>query len=327
MVHPHRSHAVRDVVTLVAALAWSACGLNPAFDEGAASVSGASATGGASGATTAGTASTTAGEPTTSAGTTAGIGATGEAGTTEAGTTEAGTTEATSGSTTETGGAATATGEGSTGVAADGCPADDPSLIACYAFEEPGDGTMYDGSMYAHDGSRAGALPIASADASLGSAIKLEPGSDVHVGDFEAFAPAELTLAAFVYIDQAQADRGLIDRDESYRLYFNGEAIKCKLYNDSDDDIEVAVALNTWYHVACTFDGDTLRLHVHGVGFDETTAADPSGEQPYVPSEFVIGREIGDDTTKVHGRMDQVMLFDRVLGDAEICELAGPLCS
>ncbi len=324
MAPPHRSLAVRAVVALVAA---SACGLNPAFDEVAASQSAASGTGGTSGATTAATASTTAGEPTTTGGTTAGIGETSATGTTETGSTSMSGSTSTSTSTTETGGETTATDEGSTGVAGGACPADDPSLIACYAFEEAGDGMMIDGSMYGHHGSRAGAMTIASVDASHGSAIKLDSGSDVHVIDYPAFAPEALTLAAFVYIDQAQVDRGLIDREGSYRLYFNGEAIKCKLYGDSDDDIKVEVAINTWYHVTCTFDGDTLRLHVHGLKFHPPPdEADPSGEHVYTPSEFVIGREIGDDVTKVHGRMDQVMLFDRVLDDQEICDLAWPLC-
>lgn len=316
-----------------AAVVWmvAACGVNPAFDE-AVSVA------------------ATVVEPTTEVappGTSTTSGAAPTSGTTEAGSAAAGGSTgatmavvSTSSSddwtssdpgttgTMDTGG--TSTDDATTAAPVPGeCPEDD-ALIACYRFEEgPGDGPMLDDSGNGRDGTRGGAGSVPSV-AGYGAAIELSSFSDVHVTDSAAFAPSALTVATFVYLQPGQMNRGLIDRAGSYRLYVANNSVQCRLQLSGIDMIEfgIPLAAERWYHVACTYSGGKLRMYVHAVGAEPTTlGADAAGEllSP-MGSEFILGRVAGDDSTRLTGWMDQVMLFGRALEYQEVCALAGPLC-
>lgn len=299
----------------------TACGINPAYDEAASSQASTLSTSAAD-ATTGVPPPTTTGPASTSGTTTGGLDATAEAESTSTSTSSTPTTITTTSDTSTTSGAST------TGSPAGDCPADDPSLIACYAFEEdPETGMMVDGSMSGFHGSRAGTGAVPSV-AGFGSAVDLDPGSDVHVIYHEEFVPAKLTLAAFIYIDQAQVNRGLIDRAGSYGLYLTEGRVMCRVTTEfATVQVELAVAFDRWYHFACTYDGERIKLHGHGPGFEPMPLEILiTGEIKDNPGEFILGRVAGDDSTKLHGALDQVMVFDRALEPWQICDLAGPLC-
>lgn len=82
-------------------------------------------------------------------------------------------------------------------------------------------------------------------------------------------------------------------------------------------DFNPALATNTWYHLAFTFDnaGGFKRLYVNGVLV---------GDQPYGPNltgsadEIMIGNSPVFTDRSFNGRMDEVALFNRALSSAEI---------
>ena len=301
---------------LVAVLAMlTACGINPAYDAASSSQASTQSTS---------TTSTTAASPTTTDPTTTTTNTTGGLEAT-AGESTSTTTDV---STSTTSDASTSSDPSTTGAPAADCPAEDPSLIACYAFEEdPRTGMMLDGSAHGFHGSRAGAGAVASVEG-FGAAVDLSMGSDVHVVYHQEFAPARLTLAAFIYVDQDQVDRGFVDRAGSYGLYLTDGRVQCRVKTQfATAQIEVDIDINRWYHFACTYDGVRVQLHGHGLRFKPSPVeALILGEVNDSPSEFIIGRVAGDDNTKLHGAVDQVMVFDRALDPQQICDLAGPLC-
>jgi hypothetical protein len=82
------------------------------------------------------------------------------------------------------------------------------------------------------------------------------------------------------------------------------------------------IATATWTHLAGTYDGTTARLYVDGI---LTASAPLTGAIAGDTTPFVIGGN-GNDATGVPtelfpGRIDEVMLYRRALGDAEVALL------
>jgi hypothetical protein len=71
--------------------------------------------------------------------------------------------------------------------------------------------------------------------------------------------------------------------------------------------------LNTWYHIAVTYDGVKLRLYVNGV---QDAVADAVGDIVPTLSTVGIGGDVFGEFTK--GIIDEAQIFDHALSDAEI---------
>jgi hypothetical protein len=86
-----------------------------------------------------------------------------------------------------------------------------------------------------------------------------------------------------------------------------------------------AVPLNTWTHVAATYDGDTAILYVNGKVSKVLSIASPISA---VTSRILVGAdangEAGDAGERLTGRIDEVSLYSRTLTAAEIGKLAAP---
>lgn len=97
---------------------------------------------------------------------------------------------------------------------------------------------------------------------------------------------------------------------------------KVALYLDANDDVGVTgtttLATNTWYHVAGTWDGSTVRIYVNGV-LNNTpvsrTAAISTDTRPV----YLGGRSGSTDILK--GTLDDVRFYNKALSAAEITTL------
>jgi plastocyanin len=77
--------------------------------------------------------------------------------------------------------------------------------------------------------------------------------------------------------------------------------------------------LNTWSHVAMTFDGSTLRAFINGVLTRQVTGL--AGTPPSTNGPFRIGARnpnLGFQTDPFNGSIDEVEVFDRALSASEI---------
>lgn len=78
-------------------------------------------------------------------------------------------------------------------------------------------------------------------------------------------------------------------------------------------------AANAWHHVAYTYDGSTHRLYIDGAVAASSTAAPSS----YLPNKLEFGRWVGGDIREYFkGMLDEVRIYARTLGDAEVRDLA-----
>ena len=81
---------------------------------------------------------------------------------------------------------------------------------------------------------------------------------------------------------------------------------------------------DTWYHVAATYDGSSIKIYVNGV--EEGTPTIESGPIDYIgeQQDFKIGAgEKGNGLLQNHfdGSIDDVRVYDRALSAEEVWQL------
>lgn len=78
------------------------------------------------------------------------------------------------------------------------------------------------------------------------------------------------------------------------------------------------LALRTWYHVALVRDGKRAAVYLNGNPVPEIMGEIDSGVRPDSQTVFLGGRS--DNVANFEGKLDEVALYDRSLGPAEIAE-------
>jgi hypothetical protein len=202
-------------------------------------------------------------------------------------------------------------------------PALPDGLVGRWSFDEPRDEPVVrDVSGHRLGGELVGAE---RADGITGGAIACGGGVAVVPDDPLLSVPESLTLDCWVRTDVAdQHNRWIVNR-----VFGGGEATGYRLgLLGGKPCFEVPQApwshhltapeplpLGRWVHLAGTFDGQRMRLFVDGV---EAGALDRPG--PIHPSHFdlVIGGFAAGSRANFEGRVDEVRLFSKALGAAEI---------
>jgi hypothetical protein len=201
----------------------------------------------------------------------------------------------------------------------------DDGLVAAYGFEEASGATVIDSSRYANAGTISGAARTASGR--YGRALAFDGVNDiVTIADSSSLDLATgMSLQAWVYPTALASVRSVVMKEGSggraYALYGNDTASRPAAYAAtssspaSDGPSGTAqLPLNTWSHVAATYDGTNLRLYVNGslVG---TRAV--SGQVMATANPLRIG---GNTIWGEYfaGRIDEVRIYNRPLAATEI---------
>ena len=79
------------------------------------------------------------------------------------------------------------------------------------------------------------------------------------------------------------------------------------------------LAPDTWYHLAATYDGETLKAYKDGIL--ETSNAAPSGPPDPETNQLTIGKTAGTGPWYFQGIVDDVQVFARALSLEEILTL------
>ncbi|HXH06098.1 MAG TPA: LamG domain-containing protein, partial [Vicinamibacterales bacterium] len=79
------------------------------------------------------------------------------------------------------------------------------------------------------------------------------------------------------------------------------------------------LAADTWYHLAATYDGETLRAYVNGVLVTANTA--PAGPPDVETAPLTFGRH-ANASQYFTGIVDDIHIYHRALDAAEIAALA-----
>jgi hypothetical protein len=209
-------------------------------------------------------------------------------------------------------------------IAAVSAAAPEDGLVAYWDFDENGGGTANDRSGNGHDGELVGDPEWV--EGAFGSALRFDEALEyvlVPHDDALNFTNA-VTFALFFRPDDVLASRRLMVKNNSIFVIFDFGAagsidFLVKPNNDFAESTTTEWDVDTWYHFAGTYDGDTLRVYVDGALEGETDVG-----VDIAPSDldlWIGADDNGRPTDSFPGAIDEVRLYDRPLTEGEIGEL------
>jgi len=136
-------------------------------------------------------------------------------------------------------------------------------------------------------------------------------------------ANVSFTLAAWVNPSTSIATKALIVKNSEIRLVTNASGnVGCQFNNGSDwqsaATSTAALALSSWQHVACTYDGDELRVYVNGASSGREKV---SSDVANTANVWRFGDDASNAYGDYNGKMDEVRVYNRALQPREIALL------
>jgi fibronectin type 3 domain-containing protein len=201
-------------------------------------------------------------------------------------------------------------------------PATPPGLVAGYAFEE-GTGTSVSDASGNNNGGTLAAGTTWTAQGRFGSALQFSgTTSGVTVADANSLdLTTGMTVEAWVFPTIAPAGwRAVVGKDvDRYYLMASSNTnlpiigATFSPGGNLNTYAPSALAVNTWTHLAATYDGTTVRLFVDGV---QVATRAQSGALTTSTSPLTIGHNFYGE--RFTGRIDEVRVYNRALSVAEI---------
>jgi hypothetical protein len=190
-----------------------------------------------------------------------------------------------------------------------------PGLVACYSFE----GDVRDSSA---NGNHATSSTVTYVPGVVGQALALSQVSSVRAPDSASLdARGGLTLETWVFVDvlPLTGRAGLIDNDGQYGLFLSAAGeLRCNM-TGMVASAPATLTVGAWVHVACTWDGLTIRLYKNGV---EIAAAPAAGMLPLGNNE---GLALGGNSPSgdaLTGKLDELRIWNVGRTAAEVCTAA-----
>ncbi|HLF70803.1 MAG TPA: LamG domain-containing protein, partial [Dehalococcoidia bacterium] len=196
-------------------------------------------------------------------------------------------------------------------------------LVAAYSFNEASGKTVNDASGQGNKGTIAGPSRINAGK--YGKALNFDGINDqVDINDSNSLDLTNgMTLEAWVRPTASGGWRTIVLKEQTgglvYALYGNTSLNKpsgelATAAGGFDTNGTAALALNTWTHLATTYDGSVLSLYVNGVLVSSRTVG---GAIMVSTGKLRIGgNAIWGEFYK--GRIDEVRIYSRALSAAEI---------
>jgi hypothetical protein len=203
------------------------------------------------------------------------------------------------------------------------------NLLGWWRFNENADITAGDSSGGNETGTLTAPLPTWTSAGKLDGAIVFSGmiGQSVTVPDAPPLNPASgITISSWIYPTawNSGANARVMQKgnsDNQYRLLVEGGVFKFNVAGVGTITNGTLPSLNTWTHVAGTYDGTALRLYYNGV---EVVSAAASGPLSTTGDSLYIGTKTAGAGAGNHfvGRIDDVRLYGRGLAASEIQTLA-----
>jgi len=170
-----------------------------------------------------------------------------------------------------------------------------------------------------------------------GRAFDFDGSNDyVRVGDrANLVVTNELTVGAWIYPTGPGSTNPyggiLVNKEGEYEIArFTNGTIQVALANSTPGwnwiNTGVVAPLNTWTHVTVAYDNGTVQAYANGTPTAPYSGAGAIGDQDPTRNEFWVGaRQYGGQ--RFDGRIDEVAVYGRALGGAEVQELlsSGPV--
>ena len=138
-------------------------------------------------------------------------------------------------------------------------------------------------------------------------------GSDDYINTGTAFSNTNHTISAWV---NASATGGVVfdnrdANDDGIRFLYDSNLT----YQLNSSDITVSnPSLNTWHHIACTYDGTTQKLYLNG----SLVASASTSQTVSVSQNLVFGKQSYSDVAYFNGSLANVGIWNRALSLSEI---------
>ena len=121
-----------------------------------------------------------------------------------------------------------------------------------------------------------------------------------------------------------QNDAYLLSKGSQYGFFVEGGQLMCGITAAGGESqlvyAQSSLPMNTWTHVACVFDGTNLKLYTGGNAVGCVQQTMPIATSP--PQHLDLG-------LAMTGGLDDVHVYNAVLGDTDVCRLAtgGTACT
>lgn len=171
-------------------------------------------------------------------------------------------------------------------------------------------------------------------EAKRGGCFQFANGNDaIRYADDPSLRPKKLTISVWVnpnnLAETSSSYRGILAKSSSGN-WTNGFGL-ARLPNSNDvhffvnyygaDTAHAPIPDGTWTHVACTYDEQTLTLYLNGTKVSSVVPKEPyAGPIHYDSSPMLIGQ--APDGYGWFGKIDELMIFNRVLSESEIKRLS-----
>lgn len=214
------------------------------------------------------------------------------------------------------------------------CRNDDPDLAACYHFPADETEVLVDGSSDPIQGTIDGLNALIGAPEGFGYAADVGLDTRITVPETGATddldVTGEISIMALVWRRALPllAPVSLLDKQGQYALSLDAQGVPvCRVAGAEVFAPIPPLALQTWWHVACTYDGSTIAMFVNGAQVVEVPhrGAIAVNEGPL---ELAGNSPAMDnpDLDRLEGHIDAVEIWSRALHNDEICERALTIC-
>jgi hypothetical protein len=204
-------------------------------------------------------------------------------------------------------------------------------LMAAYALNEGTGTTVNDSSGNGNTGTISGATWVSQGK--YGAALNFDGTNDLVVipGSASLNVSSAMTLAAWIYPTANQSGwRTVLQREvDAYFLNASSNAgARRPAGGGTFNGVAVHVGgptaspVNAWTHLALTYDGTFLRLYVNG---NQVATKAATGSIETNSSPLRIGGNVPYGEF-FKGRVDEIRIYDRALGQAEIqSDMSAPI--
>lgn len=195
------------------------------------------------------------------------------------------------------------------------CAPSDATLIACFDFENE----VVDGSAAQ---TPAAATGVTYVEGVYGMAVHATATSVMTVMDDPVFDVAEVSIEAWVYLDELPASAGarvgIWDTDGKFGMFVYGDgSISCTT-GTGVRSAASSVQKQDWIHIACTHSSAATRVYRDGVMITQGGGGAIAGG---TQNGSVIGGN-SPSGDRLVGAIDQLRVYGVVRSDAQVCAAA-----